>query len=243
VVQGWWCGEIVQLKNGFEVVQNIRTARPCSWTDQKYRNSLMPLQRPIARNKRYLTRSEFARRVGLTPEAIYKAVKCGRIKTCTRDGETRIDWYTQGAAFVASSPTAVIQLNGNGNGNGNGNETTQHMSISQSREKQERFKALKLELEYMERMGRLVDTEAMNMNWVAIGTMIRKAVSRIPDRIAPSVAPETDEHTVYQIIDNECHTILEDLASEIDRRKIELPGGQSGVSDTATGAVDDNGMG
>lgn len=187
----------------------------------------MPLVKKIAKNRRYLTRSEFARRVGVTPEAIYKAVNTGRIKTCRREGKLFIDWKSEGPKFIATSHSSVAAIAEEMNtalNRGSGKSGSNQMSISESRERQERYKALKMKMEYEERMGLLIETGMVQRDWQNIGTMIKKAVMSIADRVSPLVTPVTEEHRVHMLIEEECNIILQDLSSEIMRRKIKNPG-------------------
>jgi hypothetical protein len=206
----------------------------------------MPLPKLISKNRRYYTRAEFARYCGLTPEGVYDAIKKGRLKTITRNGNVLVDMLTDGRKFIESSPAVQLKMlrkDDNGNGNNNGKSTMHNMSISKSKEVQERYKAMKMKLEYQERLGQLIEYEAVRRDWITIGTMIRKAVMAICDRISPLVAAETNENICYRIIEDECRTILEDLSNEIKHRQIDDVGDELVDSNQATGAADDIGMG
>lgn len=205
----------------------------------------MPLVRKGGPVRRYITRPEFAMRMGVSNEAVYKAIRVGRIKTKKKKGQILIDSRTEAPKFLATSTVALANavdrtfyLNGGNNGHSPANTKSQ-MTIAQAREKQEVYKAKKAELEYFERIKTVIETRAVQRDWVSIGTLIRKAVTGIPDRLAPLVAAESNVDVCYRILDEECRIILEDLASDIERRTIDNPGFGVDGSDTATETSDD----
>ena len=214
----------------------------------------MLLKRACQHYRRYMTASEFAREMGVSSELIKKMIQNGRIKKRKRQGRSVIDYKTEAPKLLAVSPKArkaqaqrreQSPPSGNGSNGGNGGGPTDAAnnviitSLTESREAQERYKALKLKADYEKRVGELIETETVQRDWAAILTMIRKAVVSISDRIAPIVAPETDEHTVHRIIEDECTLILENLSSEIESRSESNPALTGGEGDPSAEEADD----
>lgn len=185
--------------------------------------------------KKYVTRPDFARYMGVSKERIYDAIKRGDIKTTKRNGKVMIDFPSEAPRFMAVSETArkytkLKRTTGEEYKSPNGRKPKGYYKgqgrnpevlldgIGKSREAQEKYKALKLEADYKQRMGALIETEQVKKDWLSIVTMIRKSIVGISDRVAPIVAPETDEHTVHRIIEDECTLILENLSREIESR-------------------------
>ena len=205
----------------------------------------MPLLKRPSTVTKWYTRAEFARRCGVTKEAIYRAIQEKRIRVHKHNNSIMIDWNEEGAKYIAScqkplrdlGAAVAKRIQGSSSDKREGENVSEYIrnanSITKSKERNEFFKAKKAELDFKERSGELVDTKKVNTAWITIGTMIKKGVSSIPDRVAPLVAAETDEHAVYQILENECLTILEDLANDIERRETEDALFQSGESYTS----------
>jgi len=58
----------------------------------------------------------------------------------------------------------------------------------------------------------LVNAREVELEAFTRARQLRDAILAIPDRIAPIIAAETDEHTVRQTIDTELRNVLRDLA-------------------------------
>jgi phage terminase Nu1 subunit (DNA packaging protein) len=208
-----------------------------------------PISKPL-----YLTRAAFARRVGVTREAIYKAIKRGDIQTSRRKGTIVIDWNSEGQKYIDLSPhplrdhgrTYEAPPRDRANGNGYDPEAEEEVvdegmeeylkdkySLTKSREVQEKFKAKKLELDYKQRAGELIEIAVVAKDWADIGSLIRRAVTAMPDRMTPIVNGLTEEHDIHQALQTECDTILEDLADAIEQREAHNASFGNGGGDTS----------
>jgi phage terminase Nu1 subunit (DNA packaging protein) len=73
-------------------------------------------------------------------------------------------------------------------------------------------KANMREIKEAEAKKLLVSARDVELEAFARARQLRDAILAIPDRIAPIIAAETDEHTVRQTIDTELRNVLRDLA-------------------------------
>jgi phage terminase Nu1 subunit (DNA packaging protein) len=74
------------------------------------------------------------------------------------------------------------------------------------------FKAKLARLEFLEKSGQLIDSEAVKKEAFRMGRTIRDRVEAIPDRIAAIVAAETNVKKVHKLLAAEFRGVLEDLA-------------------------------
>ena len=188
--------------------------------------------------RRWLTPSEFARAAGVTPAEVTQSVKRGRIVITLRDGKRRIDVKTQLPRFLSTvkhaghlkssaadqAPKTGKTARGAGrNGkpkpasapkspstNGSGTDF-----IVKAREIQERYKAIDVALAHEERVGNLVKIDEVAAEFRDIAAKVKRGIMNIPDRLAPLVAAEKTRKRCWSILDQECRTILEDLADAI----------------------------
>jgi hypothetical protein len=72
------------------------------------------------------------------------------------------------------------------------------------------FKARLRKMEYDQRMGRLMETDLFRQRIEAIYVVIRETVMAWPNRVAPEVAPLTDEREVWDVLMREARILLQD---------------------------------
>lgn len=83
--------------------------------------------------------------------------------------------------------------------------------FQEARAKRETHLAKIAEMDEQSRMGNLVDVNMVRQAMTDNGAAMRAALERMPDRIAPVLAAETDPAKVYQLLDDEIGRILDEL--------------------------------
>jgi hypothetical protein len=77
------------------------------------------------------------------------------------------------------------------------------------------FKARLRKMEYDQRMGRLMETDLFRQRIEAILVAIKETVMAWPNRVAPEVAPLTDERQVWDVLMREARVLLNDTRSAV----------------------------
>ncbi|QZA80194.1 hypothetical protein [Deefgea piscis] len=90
-------------------------------------------------------------------------------------------------------------------------EITLEYDFQVARAKRETHMAKIAEMDEQQRMGNLVDVNMVRQAMTDNGAAMRAALERMPDRIAPVLAAETDPTVVYQLLDEEIGRILDEL--------------------------------
>jgi hypothetical protein len=72
------------------------------------------------------------------------------------------------------------------------------------------FKARLRKMEYDQRMGKLMETDLFRQRIEAILVVIKETVMAWPNRVAPEVAPLTDERQVWDVLMREARVLLND---------------------------------
>ena len=93
-----------------------------------------------------------------------------------------------------------------------------------ARAKKETHLAGIAELEERKQLRQLVELSRVEQALTDNGAAIRAALERLPDRIAPVLAAETDPRRVYQLLDDEIGLVLDELARATARLPTHLHG-------------------
>jgi len=161
-----------------------------------------------------ITKAEFARQMHVTPAAVGRAVKCGRLTLA--DGKrldeavARIQWDANrqrnprvktlppsaSHTLPAAAPTVGSLL----------------PSIEESRRKREHHEATLAELRAGQKAGELVVLADVHLAYTTLAAQLRAALERIPDKLAPRLAAEADGHTVHVLLLAELDAALMDMA-------------------------------
>lgn len=149
--------------------------------------------------------SEFARQMGVTPEAVRYAIKAGRVKSWKEvDGKFRIDAEKAKAEWIANTQKRTpIQEEMRG---------VQGPSINQSRTILEAYRAKMAKVEYDEKVGTLVLADTVKRQAFASAREARDRLMNIPDRVAGLVAAESSERACHDILMKEIRAVCEELS-------------------------------
>jgi phage terminase Nu1 subunit (DNA packaging protein) len=184
---------------------------------------------------------EFGRMIGVSGEAVRKAVDSGRIpkeamgEIVLKTGKTR--------PAISNVEMAIASWGANTNQNhagqrgkvradkaaepeqreakesplaAPGNAAVGASGFAKAKAVRETFQAKLAQLEYEEKSGKLISTEKVRIAQFTQGQLIREAVLNMPDRIASQLAAELGRdisaHVVRTVMDTELRNILIEVA-------------------------------
>ena len=81
------------------------------------------------------------------------------------------------------------------------------------------FKARLRKMEYDQRMGKLMETDLFRQRIEAILVAIKETVMAWPNRVAPEIAPLTDERQVWDVLMREVRVLLNDTRSAVQHAR------------------------
>jgi predicted DNA-binding protein YlxM (UPF0122 family) len=151
----------------------------------------------------HLTQSEFARRVGVSKQAVHKAINKGRLtESIVRDGDNVLVKEEQGMEEWQKTMKSFTP-------------TTEKLKTAeqynQARTLKETFNAKLAKLEFDEKSGLLVSKELVKKQAFEAGRITRNQILAIPDRVAGELAACSDTHECFTILTNELVKALENL--------------------------------
>ena len=171
--------------------------------------------------------SEFAKRKGISVQAVRKAIREGRLgRAAYKKGNTYVIDYELASRLYdentqGSKRRSAEQINiGKAAAQGKADPVIgeQAFSYSKARAYGEGFKAKLLELEFREKSGQLVRVDEVKSSTFKVVRMFRDAVQNIPIRIVNELAavcgdlePEK-RHEMLMIMQREINSALEELA-------------------------------
>ena len=135
-----------------------------------------------------ITKSEFARRMGVDPKAVTRAIKDGRIfVTLNADGREMIDavtaakqWSDNSRFRIEASRAAEIARRGDDDAPEAQVESHLLPTISESRIVREHYDAQLAKLEYEKERGKFIGIDESRRAWSAIATAARTRLLGVP---------------------------------------------------------------
>lgn len=85
-------------------------------------------------------------------------------------------------------------------------------SFAEAQARERHFKAKLAELEYEERIGKLVEKEKVEAESFRLGRIVRDSILNIPSRLAGILAAEGDQRKVHDLLEKELRQALESLS-------------------------------
>jgi hypothetical protein len=175
-----------------------------------------------------ITRAEAARALGVSNEAVYAAIKTGRLsaKECV-DGKIRVDSETMREEWAKNTQSRI----GVGPSRGSGAKPLRNRDermagpritktneaipdYDESRARTEHLKAELLELERKQKEGVLIAAAEVEAKWVEIIVMARTKILGIPTKAKQRI-PDLDVDAIG-VLDDIVRETLEELANEGD---------------------------
>jgi hypothetical protein len=164
--------------------------------------------------RRLVTPSEYARLRGVTPQAVYKAARTGRITLL--DGKVDVevaDIQWRKNTDPAQQARALGQREAPAPGG----------VVNSARERNEAAQAALRELELAEKRGVLVERAAVDRTVFTKQRIARDRVLGMSARLAPQIAEDPEQRRrIYDLIHAEAVSICEELANGEPAREGEL---------------------
>lgn len=166
---------------------------------------------------------EFAKLVGVTPDAVRFAIRTGRLVKSVEikpNGRHLIDIETGKAEFEDNKQRGAR----------NGQKLQERKSEAESGEsesiieyerKLKRYQAEIARLKYEQQSGDLVGADDIRRQAFKVARAVRDAMFNIPGKISAELAGETDQFKIHSLLEEEIRQALENLSSEIVEDSIE----------------------
>lgn len=103
-----------------------------------------------------------------------------------------------------------------GGGYGGNTNDSKNATYMQAKTAREVYEAKNAQLEYEERIGKLIKVDAVRSAWAAKITGARDALLQIPSRLAPVLAATSDLAEVTALLEAELRQALADLSVEVN---------------------------
>ncbi len=186
----------------------------------------------VTTKRRWVSVIQFAKEIPISVDLVYQAIKEGQISS-TRTPQVRlmIDAESQRAPFLSYHPKAVQAILENKRKLDEKKQQKDDLleaaisdatlvqtvgeGLAVSKARKERALARKAELDAAEREGNLVDLQSMVRVWKTIAIQTRQAVMTIPDRLAPVMAGERDQHKCHRMLTEELTHALQTLSQNL----------------------------
>ena len=180
-----------------------------------------------------ITQKELARRMGVTPQAVSKRVKAGRL-TLLADGTldpemAEREWNATrepapSQTATSKPPAATVPAAARSEPSGSQPTTTRSSTqpgatgtYAQAKTADALYKAKLRQIEFEHRSGTLVRSDDVEQHWYALAQAVRTRLMAIPQRLAAELAATDDIHRVRLRLDEEIRTALEELAQDAQR--------------------------
>lgn len=167
-----------------------------------------------------MTQREYARQKGWNPGYVSKLIAKGVILVV--DDKRRIDSEQADAAIDAARDPQKDYMrevnqrqrmdSGRSPADGdNSSHPSKNTTYHQAKAATQVFEARLKELEYKTRLGKVVSLDDVVRAGRDIGAAFAAALDRMPDRIAPALAAETDANRIYEILQEEMTSLRTEI--------------------------------
>jgi phage terminase Nu1 subunit (DNA packaging protein) len=187
----------------------------------------------MVENEDWVSLREFARRIGVTPNAVASAIKSGRIER-REDGDKKIHWPSQSVAWSGDRDPSKVRENApedpDEEEDAPGDDEEEEEEDSETARAFKRAKIRKevaiaglKELELKTARGEVVKAAHVRGAMAQFAIDVREAVMTIPDRVASELAAElakklpgldleTARELVHRVWRRESRLVLERIA-------------------------------
>ena len=177
--------------------------------------------------KQWMIITEYAKHRGVERNAIYDSIKSGRLEGAwKKSGNNRylID-FKKADVLWTQNATIAQQTNVTDNridkkfGNVEVDKNASSNAIyNKSRSVEKTFQAKLAQLEYNQKIGKLLEKDEVNKHFYKIGTDIKNNLLNIPAKVMDELAAETDPYACELILRREINEALESLSNELLKR-------------------------
>ncbi len=172
-----------------------------------------------------ISQSEYANRRNVSREAVRQAVAAGRISLI--DGKIDPDvadmqWAknTKNPKAAFAQPKPLLDFTAPTQPSAAPSQPLPDSAITQtvydlqlSRAKREHHEANIAEMRERQKAGELVELAQVHLAYTTLAAQLRAALERIPDKITPRLAAETDEHAIHTLLLAELDQAMMDMAT------------------------------
>jgi hypothetical protein len=154
--------------------------------------------------KKFVTCTEFAKLMKVTPRAVQIAIGQGRLRAEKNNGTFRIDPVVGRADWLSNtlSQSKVVK----------GSKTPGDMSTADVERIEKFWKAKLAELKYREATKELVDVERVKRDAFETGRKIRDGMLSIPSRISSEVLGKRNQFEIEKVMTREIMEVLKLLS-------------------------------
>lgn len=149
----------------------------------------------------------FAKRVGVTENAVRKAIASGRLSQSIGREKNR--------PFVRDAELAEAEWSANSQPQPDKTKVISHDTLVEAQRSATLERARKLKLDNDLKDGRLIEVATVKREWFELARTIRKAIQNIPARLSAELAAEPDAGRVYSKLDAALRDALNVLADEV----------------------------
>lgn len=179
----------------------------------------------------------YARHRGVSPEAVSKAVKTGRItagpdgkidpKRADREWEANTDPSKPLNSITGKpkhrKPPGSPKIPGGDVEAATGALPGGVPPYLQSRSVREAYLARLSKLEYEEKVGKLVNIDAVRVVGFNAARQARYKLMNMPDRLAPLLAGMDDSHEIHRLLSAEIRLLCEELSNDAQSSRNHIP--------------------
>lgn len=169
-----------------------------------------------------ISQNEYAKQRGVSREAVRQHVAAGRITLfdgkidpVVADAQWAANVRNPRAAFPAKSRPAPPPMVRDTSFDGSAGDSPYDLQLS--RAKREFHEANIAEMRERQRAGELVEIAAVHLAYTTLAAQLRAALERIPDKLAPRLAAESDEHAIHALLTVELDQALADMARSAEQ--------------------------
>ena len=181
-----------------------------------------------------MTFAAYAKHRGVSPAAVTKAVKAGRV-TPERDSRSSrlvidsekadLEWESNTDKAKQAGSNAIKERETGTEGEpqtpepdakddpeAEVNSNNPAHTLAKSKARREFYNAEMARLNFEQKSAKLVEAEEVKRQAFATGRIVRESLFNIPDRLAAQLASETDPNRIHALLTDEIRKALEALA-------------------------------
>ena len=164
-----------------------------------------------------MKQAEYARRRGVSRQAVAKAIKQGRITVLPDGGlDPEIadrEWAANRGAKMPAAPAPAAHVNRRQLPEPF--DPTEFLTFDEARALREQYAAERERLKLEQEAGLLIEAAEVKAAWFAALRTVRERLLNVPDRLAQQLAAEGDAAQVHAALLQEIRFVLENLSDEI----------------------------